>query len=145
MKGFTMIEIMISLAILALIVGVSAISFANFSRKSALDASATALATALREARAKTLASVGSDQYGVKVDGDRFTLFRGASFSSSTPGNSEFLFAGQVRASSSPNVFVFRKVTGNAGSSGMIELYLTGSPTTKKTIQVEPTGLANIQ
>ncbi|HEY9480876.1 MAG TPA: type II secretion system protein [Candidatus Paceibacterota bacterium] len=144
-QGFTAVELIISLVVIGLLAAVSAVPFANIARRNALDATATAIATALRQARAQTLASVGSDQYGVKIDGDRYTLFKGAVFSSSTPSNSTFMFSSYVSASSTQNVFVFKKVTGNAVTSGMIEAYLRGSPSTKKVIMVESTGLANIK
>lgn len=144
--GFTLAELLISIAILVLLVGLSVKSFANFSHVKGLNVSATVLAEALRDARSRTLASVDASQYGVKIDADRFTLFKGSVFSSSTPENQTVVFVGSVMASTSINTVLFSRVTGSSSASGTIDLYLPQAFGGEiKEITVQTTGLVNVQ
>jgi prepilin-type N-terminal cleavage/methylation domain-containing protein len=144
-RGVTIIEIIVAVGIFALVSSISIVSFANFNRGEAVKSNASALATALRDARSKTLASVGGSQFGVKVDADRFTSFQGSTFSSSTPGNVTFMFNSYVVASVTPLTFVFSKLTGNVNAPGTILLYARSSPGVEKTITVQATGLISVQ
>lgn len=144
-KGFSVVETLVTIGILGLLLGVSLVSFATFNRREAVSAHTAALVEALRDARARTLASVGGSQYGVKVDSDRFTFFQGSTFSSSTPENNVFVFTGGVRASSSVSTFVFERVTGNSSASGTIDVYQPSSNPTLKRVRVQSTGLASLE
>ncbi|HVT75330.1 MAG TPA: prepilin-type N-terminal cleavage/methylation domain-containing protein [Candidatus Paceibacterota bacterium] len=145
-RGFNIVELLISIGIIGLVTGISVQSYVNFSRAQSLAAASSALAGALRDARARTLASVGASQYGVKVDMDMFTFFKGSAFSSSTAGNETFIFPYPVAASSSLHIFTFARVTGNVSASGTIDLYLPGLPgVPSQTVSIQNTGLVSIQ
>ena len=144
-KGMSAVELLVVIGVLGLIAAVTTTAYVNSSKSEAMTSSASALTTALRDARAQTLASVGASQYGVKVDADRFTFFKGSSFSSSTPGNSTYMISSWIKASSTAQTFVFERVTGNSTASGTIDVYVASSPQTKKRITVQSTGLISIQ
>ena len=144
-KGFSVIELLASIAILGMLLGVSIVSFASYNRRQAVYATAAAIGQSLRDARARTLASVAGSQYGVKIDGDRFTFFQGSVFSSSTPTNNTFIYASGVSASSTISTFVFERVTGNSSASGTIDVYQASSASVVKRIKVQTTGLVSIQ
>lgn len=144
-NGFSVIELLVSIGILGLLLGVSITSFVSFTRKDSVLATATAIAESLRDARARTLASVAGSQYGVKVDADRFTFFQGSTFSSSTPNNNTFIFSSGVRASSTMSTFVFERVTGNSSASGTIDVYQAPSINIVKHIRVQTTGLVSTE
>jgi prepilin-type N-terminal cleavage/methylation domain-containing protein len=144
-SGFSVLEVLVSLAILGLLLSVSLVSFASFSRRDAVSASAAAIGQALRDARARTLASVGGSQYGVKVDGDRFTFFQGSTFSSSTPTNNTFMYPSGIRVTSSLSTLVFERVTGNASASGTISVYQSSAENVVKRVRIQTTGLVSIE
>ncbi|MDO8579243.1 MAG: hypothetical protein Q7R72_00015 [bacterium] len=144
-SAFTVVEILIVLAITTIIATISITSFVSFSRREALDADTTAIAAGLRDARAETLASVGGLQYGVAVAPDKFTLFQGIVYDSMATTNKTFNFSSYVRASSSISTVVFQKLTGNSNASGTIDVYLISDPTVKRTVGIGGTGLVNIQ
>lgn len=144
-SAFTLVELLATLSILGLLVALSLSAFANFNRREAIHASSTALAAALRDARARTLASVAGSQYGVKVDADRFTFFQGSTFSSSTASSTAFIYSAGVRASSTISTFVFERVTGNSSASGTIDIYQPASSAVAKKVRVQTTGLVSIE
>jgi prepilin-type N-terminal cleavage/methylation domain-containing protein len=143
--GFTLAETLVVIAIVSLISALSLTSFASLSRNEALSANTAALATRLRDARARTLASVGGTQYGVKIATTSITFFRGASYDPSTSTNDVFSLSNYVNASSSIQTIIFERLTGNASASGTIEMYLVSNPSIKKTVMVQTSGLVNVQ
>ncbi len=141
--GFTFIEVLVTVAIVAVLTTVSVVSFSTYLRRENLLANRSALLSGLREARSRTLASIGGSQYGVKIDADRFTVFPGSTFSSST-ADASYMFSQGVKITTTIPVVVFTRVTGNASASGTIEMFLTNDPETKKLVYVQNTGLINI-
>jgi len=143
-KGFTLVETLITIGIMAMLATISVVSFGNYTKRESLYASSSALSATIREARSRTLASLGGYAYGVKIDADRFTLFKGTTFSSST-ADASYIFPSSVRASTTVNTFVFARVTGNSSASGTIDIYLASDPAVKKSFLLELTGLVTIQ
>jgi prepilin-type N-terminal cleavage/methylation domain-containing protein len=144
-RGFTLAETLISVAIIGVLAGLSMTAFATFARKESLDSNAAALAAALRDARARTIASVGGMQHGIYIESSRFVLFQGSSYSSTATTNVPFNWSSAVKASSTLSSIVFEKVTGNSSASGTIELYLVPSYTVKKSVTIQSGGLVNVQ
>ncbi|MFA6158686.1 MAG: prepilin-type N-terminal cleavage/methylation domain-containing protein [Candidatus Paceibacterota bacterium] len=143
--GFSLPELIVSVTVIALLAILSIEAFFSFSKTQALDASVSSIVLALRDARARTLAGVAGNQHGVKVESNRYTVFRGSSFAADVASNEVFMMSSFVFASSSTDSFVFERVTGNSLASGTIDVYLASDPATRKTISVQGTGLVDIQ
>jgi prepilin-type N-terminal cleavage/methylation domain-containing protein len=144
-QGFSLLEMIVSIGVGLLILSVTIVGFVEYNRREAVKSESIAVAEALRDARAKTLASVGASQYGIKIDSDRYTFFKGGTFSSSTPGNITFIFSPWVRASSTISTFVFQRVTGNSSASGTIDVYIAPAAKILRTIYIQSTGLVSLQ
>ncbi len=144
-RGFTLVETLISISIIGVLTGLSFTAFATFARKEALDANAAALAAGLRDARARTIASVGGMQHGIQIETGRFIIFQGSSYSSTATSNVSFDWSSSVKATSSLSSIVFEKVTGNSSASGTIDLYLVPTPTVKRSVIIQNGGLVNVQ
>jgi prepilin-type N-terminal cleavage/methylation domain-containing protein len=141
--GYSLVEVIVSITIIGILGTISVTSFGNFLKRDNLSSNAVALASALRDARTRTLASIKGLQYGVKIDADRFTVFPGPTFSTST-ADAPFLFSNAVWAGNSLTSVLFTRVTGNSSASGTIDIYLRTDPSVKKSVQIEGTGLVNI-
>jgi len=84
-RGFTIPELLITLAVVSLLVAASLPSFWNFLNKYQLDASAQDLAHVLRMAQRLSMESEGDSVYSVRLmsgAGGSFTLYRGSAFAS---------------------------------------------------------------
>lgn len=67
-KGFTLVELLITIAVLVVILVISAAVFYNLTKKTDLDASRDNIISTLNTARNKTIASEEASQYGVYFD-----------------------------------------------------------------------------
>src|SRR3989344_5723777 len=79
-KGFTLIEILLVVAILALVAGTVAFSLINFRNTQALDGGAELVVSVLIRARQRTLSFESASVYGVRVAAATLTTFQGAVF-----------------------------------------------------------------
>lgn len=150
MKGFTLVEILISLAILAVVLTVALHAILSFRAVSDLNATGEQVASFLSEARNKTLASKSDTQYGIRFNLDRCVFFSGAVFASSTPGNKEYVFPRDVEISSialagGSKDTVFDRLTGETAGSGAITVRIKADTSRTRTVSISSTGLVTIQ
>ncbi|OGD86750.1 hypothetical protein A2164_01605 [Candidatus Curtissbacteria bacterium RBG_13_35_7] len=91
MKGFTLIELMVVMAIFALITGFGALNLVNLQTKSSLAADVNTLVADIKEQQIKTMVgdmggTASQIEFGVYFESNRYTLFQGTSYSSN-PSN----------------------------------------------------------
>ncbi len=147
--GFTLIELIIVIAILfILIVGLVA-AFASFTKGHALSGAAESALSLLEKARSQTLASIGDTQYGARFDASSMTLFAG-SYSGGAPGNVVFPYDSRVTMSNislsgAGSEVIFKRLSGATDQSGTITFSLPNSPTVPaKVIMVSNSGLVEL-
>lgn len=144
-SAFTLVETLVVIGIIVLISSISLVSIASLSKREALASNAAALATRLRDARARTLASVGGMQHGVAIATSTVTFFRGGVYDPASTTNDVFNLSNYVAASSSLSTVVFQRITGNASASGTITMFLLSDSSQKRTITVQSSGLVNVE
>ena len=84
-KGFTLVEMLVTLGIVALIAAASMPAFWNFLNKYQLDANGRDLVHTLRQAQRLSMESEGGYAYSVHLitgAGGSYTLYRGSSYAS---------------------------------------------------------------
>jgi len=86
-KGFSLIEIVIALAILILIIGLAFASYRYFEKKTELETSTQKIVSILKTAQTKTLASEDDSSYGVHFEENRYILFKGETYQIETEEN----------------------------------------------------------
>lgn len=146
-KGFSVVEVLIALAILALLSTIVLSSFLNSRKAQSLSLDADAVAQLIRQARSQTISSRGSSQYGVRFASTTATLFTGSTYIPGTPTNSIFtVSAGNsisaISLSGGGSDIVFSRLSGEASRSGTITLSSVGG---SKTITVYATGVVEVQ
>ena len=124
--GITLLELLITIAIIVTLTSLFVGGFSSFNRSGQLNSAVSDIATALKTARSKTISSEGPSSWGVHVESDRFILFQGLNFVSTSSTNTVFMLPGLVSASTSlanttSNV-VFLRPDGSTGNYGTITL-----------------------
>lgn len=141
--GFSLIEIIISVALLALVASAGWFSFSSYAARRDLESGAARVAALLSEARSKTLAGEGGSAYGVHFEQDRAVLFRAPTYQAGSADNRTEILPSRVSISAvafSGNEVVFKRLTGAANAAGSIVLSVRGTPSVSRTISVNTLG-----
>ena len=137
--AFTLMEVMLTLAIIALLAGISMPLFNSFHARTDLDVAASAVASGLRRANTRARAQEGDTSWGLYVQTGTITTFQGASYASRTSGLDEtYTIANNITPSGVQEV-VFDKFTGETSDTGTITL--TSSSGEAQTITVNGKGM----
>ena len=149
MKGFTILEIIISLSIFLILVIIVVSSFSSFRNNQELTNAAQETTNLLNLARSKTLSSESSSQYGVHFESSRIVIFRGTSFSESSPNNnivtlSSLIEISAINLNGGGNNLVFQRLTGKTGNYGTITLRIKSDIGKTKIIEIKNTGIVNV-
>ncbi len=143
-KGFTLLELIVVIAILVILSGVIIGAFVIFNTTEGVNKDTELVLETLRLARNQTLASKNEMQYGVHFSATNITLFSGATYNPSTSGNEIFaLHAGDslsVNLNSGGDDVVFDRLTGATSESGTITITSSNSATSKN-VTIYSTGL----
>lgn len=145
-KGFTLIEILIVIAISALIVGGVVVSFSVFSKNQSIESATSEILSELDEARALTLASFDNTVYGVHFESDKIVLFKGSAYSPVGSDNKITNLPSRVSLSGillngGGNNIVFDKLTGKTGHYGTLTISLVSDPLKIKVITIQESGI----
>ncbi len=118
LRGFTLIEVLLSVVLLSMIAGMSIPLSRIFLERNELDQTTATLAQTLRRAQFMSIAQDGDSTWGVKVTSSSILLFKGSSyatrdqiFDESTSIAPSIIFSGLSEV-------VFQKGTGTPTATG---------------------------
>ena len=139
-------EMLIALAIAAILFVFVYEVFVNYNRGQALEKSSAGVAAILNEARGKTLAGRGAAQYGVHFASDSVTFFLGAVYNSSDPNNkterlNSLAEISGINLNGGGSDAIFEKLTGATNQFGTIIVRNKNNPAQTITITIYQTGL----
>ena len=149
MKGFTAIEILIVIAIMVIIAAISLTSLVNLNNVQALNTETDSVLSILERARARSISSENSSEFGVHFASTSAALFAGKNYSAGAATNEVRNFNGKVQISSI-NLrggvvdLYFNRLTGKPSATGTVVFSLSNSTTTK-TITIYNTGLSDVR
>ena len=146
MRGFTLFEILIALAIVLLLAVLAVAAFSDFRQNSLLKEARAKVLSELSLARTQTLGAEGKSSWGVHFEETRLVRFKGSSYSAVDPSNLEILLPvgariGLISLGGASEV-VFERLTGRTASVGTIRLELTSDALASTTITIYASGLA---
>ncbi len=143
-RGFTLMEMAIVMAILILLVAIVVPSFSRYRKVQILKSETEHLVLLLREARSRTLSSENSLQYGVYVTSNSVTMFSGSAYVSGASGNQTTAVDSAVTLTPSlaggGNTILFKRLSGATDQSGTIVVAVVGD-TTQHTVTISSLGL----
>lgn len=121
-----MLELVIVLAILAVMVAVTVSSFSRFRSNSSIADSKEKIMLALSRARSRTLASENGKAYGVYFQNDRAVVFVGPTYATSTVSNEVYLLDSRALiyniSISGGTKVTFKRLTGETTNTGTVVL-----------------------
>ncbi len=120
--GFTLLELLLSVAIISVLAGFSLPVYRTLMMKNDLDIAGGTIASSLRRAQVHAQAVDGDTTWGVKVQSGGTVIFKGASFAvRDTTYDETFDMPTTINVSGVSEI-VFAKLTGIPGTLGTINL-----------------------
>ncbi len=146
--GFTLIEILVAMAILVLIAFLAIASFTTFRQQVEIDSSSQNILSVLRLARSKTLASESEDNYGVHFQSDKYVLFKGTVYDSNDAANKEYSLTDSEIYSISLNGggsdVIFNRIRGTTEEYGNVAIRLVSDTNKAHTININSYGQVSL-
>lgn len=148
-QGITALELLMVVAIMALLVSVVAMPFLGFRHNKILDTGTENILSMLSKARGNTLASKDGYQYGIHFQADRTVLFHGATYNSSDSTNEINILDTALEISSisltgGGTDVLFDRLTGKTNQDGTITLRVKSDTSKIRTITIIGTGIATV-
>jgi len=142
--GFTLLEILLSIAIVVLIGTMTLTSFVNSRRIRDLSASASNILSVARLAQSKALGGEDNSPWGLRLEQYRYIIFRGASFVGSTftqiynlPASLEII---NINLNGSGQEIVFKRLTGRTDQYGSFVIRVKESVTNIVSVTIDSSG-----
>lgn len=139
MKGFALLELLLSIAVVAILSGLSVPVYQSFQVKNDLDVAVNTVAQGLRRAQVSSQSVDGDIGWGVNVGNSTIIVFKGSSFISRDSTFDEVFDLPSTITPSGLQEIVFNKFSGLPQSSGTITLFSSISET--KTLTVNGKGM----
>ena len=155
-KGVTIVEILISVAIIGILSAIIVPNFSEFRREQALNNTTSDIISLLNKAKSDADSLTLSTDYSVHFESDRAVYFVGTSFTEPNSSNIEILFdpSVEIPASGGLNLngggsdVTFTRLTGSTRGYvtgyGTINIQLVSDATRQKTITINRTGPVSV-
>ena len=137
-RGFTLIEILIVIALIGFIISLgNVVNIDFYSREVRLSEQAT-LISILQKARSDAMNNIHTTSHGVHIDNDTYTFFEGTNYNSNESTNQAIKRNPNITISGLENI-VFEQLSGNTENTGTIILEDTNN--IEKFINIKANGL----
>lgn len=149
-KGFTLMEIVVVVAISTLLLGISLSAFTGVVNRQTIEKDTENVYAMLQKARNLAIDGVDGSQYGVRFASTTITLFKGTGYSATNPTNQVTSLGAKTEVSwinltSGTSTIYFSKINGKPSATGTIEIILKSNSTIKEVITIHGSGLSEVQ
>lgn len=139
--GFTLVELLLSLAVITVVAGLTLPVYASFQTRNELDLTAQKIASQLRRAQTYSRAVSGDSQWGVAVQSGAATLYKGASYATRDTTYDETVSIPGTIALSGVSDVPFAELTGYPTTTGAIILTLDADDI--RTVSINAKGMVS--
>jgi len=133
-RGFTLLEVLLSIAMITALAGVSLPLYQSFQVRNDLHVAATTVAQSFRRAQVLSQASDADTTWGVKVQSGSTVVFQGASYAARDTTEDEIFDVPTTIVPTGLNEVVFAKFTGDPSTTGTVTLTSSTSEVASITI-----------
>jgi len=134
-SGYSIIEILVVIAILGIILTIGTVSFESLRSKKQLQITVDSISTKLEEAKTNAVADKGGLNYGIYLQPTSYTLFSGNTYNPNSGTNS---------STTIPTNILISKILSNGGDA-IVFSRITGSPQATGTIVISgSSGVATV-
>jgi len=151
-RGFTLIEVLISISIIIIIASIATPNLIEFKRQQTLKNTTEDVLSLLNKARNNTIASKESKNYGIRFFSDKVILFRGLTYTESTDNEvvnfDSFVTipsVGGINLLGGGDEVVFSRLTGDVANYGTIRIELVNDSERKKIITISKIGIMSVE
>jgi len=148
-QGFTLIEIIIVIAVIFFLVSVSIVSYRYFEKTTELEKTTQNIITTLKLAQAKTTSSEEASQYGVHFENDKYILFKGDGYQLESEDNKIYNIANRLEIydidlSGEGSDVVFQRINGKTEQNGNVSIRTISNPSSFKIIDIKSSGIIEL-
>lgn len=141
MRGFTLIEILLTLAAIGIIAGMSLPIYQSLQVRNDLDIAATSLAQSLRRAQTLSQAADGDTTWGVHIQTGDVTVFKGSTYAGRDSSYDETFAVPTSITPTGLSEIVFTKLTGIPQNTGTTTF--TSNANEIRTVTINAKGMVN--
>ena len=139
-SGFTFVEIISVLAIMAILATVVTMSFSSVGGKQSLEKATISVISIFNEAKSMAISSKDFSDYGVRVESDKLTSFKGSYGNENTIYSLPNLVTISNISLGGSDV-IFKRVSGSTTATGTITISLINDQSENNIIKISQTGL----
>lgn len=145
MRGFSLIEILIALAVVAILASMTIVGFRYFQNRVSLDNNVLQIVSALELARNRTISSLDENYYGVHFSTTSYVVFPGPSYDPVNAANEihdipALLEIFSINLNGGGQEIIFDRLTGRTSQPGQIGLRMASDPGQTKIVYIESSG-----
>jgi len=122
MKGFTLIEVLIVIAILGGLAGLGLFVSIDFYKSYAFHSERNIVVSVIQKARSQSLANINESKHGVYFGTNNYVIFQGGNYASRNATYDEIIQANSLVTHSGLTEIVFDQLSGNPAATGSIIL-----------------------
>ena len=149
--GFTLLEIVIVVAIFGVVASIVTLPFLTFRQQTILNTQTEEIITLINKARLSTMASKGGVQYGVRFEADRVILFQGSVYNPLAVTNEVKMIDPALQLSlptdngGTTDDILFDFITGGTSQNSTTTLIVTSRPQASSTVVINPSGVVTLE
>jgi len=146
-KGISVVEVLIVVAIIAIITGISTSLFSHLANSQSLDKETETIVSFINKARNNAINSLEFTQHGVSFASTSLTVFYGTN-PATAPTSTTYTLSTKdtiwnINFGNGQSYVYFNKLTGKPNTTGTLQV--RHSDNTFKTINIYATGLVEVQ